>query len=355
VKFTDSGSVRLELSDEGDRFGFQVVDTGIGISAAAVKGIFEPFQQCATGKHRGGAGLGLAIARRLVALMGGELAVCSEAGSGSRFFFSLPLRRAADAEQTDDRDQVEFTESAPHFEKVLAADCRIRALVVDDVSENRQVLAEMLRQTGCNVIATSDDADFGDLVETKFDIAFIDIMMPAIDGATLAERLRATTAPRSPRLIATSAALFAGETGRGRDGVFDDFLPKPLRWNGLYACIEKVPGARFVHVLPEAGPTIEAAGGGGHNDLGPALGLSAQLRSRLIDAARMYRVTEFRRGLLELERIGPTGATAARYLRRCLHNYDMRAVTTYLERQAAVPDGPPESETQAAPLAGTVA
>lgn len=92
VKFTTAGAVRLVVQFEPeDHVRFEVIDTGVGITEAEQKEIFHPFSQGAAGRAEGGAGLGLAIARQQVECMGGELTCLSAVGSGSRFFFAVPL------------------------------------------------------------------------------------------------------------------------------------------------------------------------------------------------------------------------------------------------------------------------
>ena len=141
VKFTDSGVVRLRLIERGDsQWRFEVEDTGPGIPYAIRDAVFEPFQQGAHGSEKGGTGLGLAIARRQVELMEGTLAVQSGEGSGSLFSLHVPLPSAATSPEPD---------TMPMAVCRLASGQRVRALVVDDVPENRQVLSALLGMMGC--------------------------------------------------------------------------------------------------------------------------------------------------------------------------------------------------------------
>ena len=132
VKFTPTGNVSLQVTTVPDeKYRFEIIDSGPGISADVQAAIFEPFHQAASGIKEGGTGLGLAIARRLLELMGGRLDLDSRTGTGSRFFFTLSLPPAAGEvpDSADDRwSQV----------SQLAAGYRVRALVADDVSENRE-------------------------------------------------------------------------------------------------------------------------------------------------------------------------------------------------------------------------
>ncbi len=143
VKFTQVGEVYLHLERAADeRWLFEVIDTGLGIPEDEQADIFEPFHQGANAQHQGGTGLGLAIAQRQVALLGGTLGLQSERGIGSRFHFAVPLAAGQPM-------------ASPAVASVrvlgLEAGCRVRALVIDDHKESREVLGRMLFQVGCEV------------------------------------------------------------------------------------------------------------------------------------------------------------------------------------------------------------
>lgn len=124
-----------------ERWLFEVRDSGPGIPRAMQEKIFEPFTQGAEGKPKGGTGLGLAIARRQIELMGGGLKVESEVGKGARFFFSLPLPPAKElllAQRCVPQKKIRRLK--PGFE--------VKALVVDDIAENRDVLRRFLQELG---------------------------------------------------------------------------------------------------------------------------------------------------------------------------------------------------------------
>jgi signal transduction histidine kinase len=92
AKFTDEGHVGLQIVDQGDnRYSFSVEDSGPGIPPERQQAIFDPFQQDKAGVEKGGTGLGLAISQRFVEMMGGDLAIESAEGQGTRFFFALAL------------------------------------------------------------------------------------------------------------------------------------------------------------------------------------------------------------------------------------------------------------------------
>ena len=149
VKFTSQGEVTLTVtSGADDTYRFEVRDSGPGIPTKNQAEIFEPFHQDEAGIIQGGTGLGLAIARRHVAIMGGTLSVDSRLGSGSTFFFTIKLPAIGTSTAADEAARTEA-----HYSKVagIAGDTVVRALVVDDVATNRDILQQMLVRIGDDV------------------------------------------------------------------------------------------------------------------------------------------------------------------------------------------------------------
>ena len=227
VKFTDHGSVTLRVSLEApDRYAFEVIDTGIGILAEARDAIFEAFNQGPTDHRRGGSGLGLSICRQHIELMGGTLEVSSSRDrdeSGSRFSFAIVLPAP-----------IQIEDVPPAFNALpltLAPGQSVRAIVVDDVAENRDVLARMLIAAGCDVETAQGGTAAIDLMQrSPADIVFIDIMMPGLDGIETARLFRSRFTERNVKLVAASASALSHERREYLDAGFgNDFLAKPVR------------------------------------------------------------------------------------------------------------------------------
>ncbi len=187
VKFTEKGEVvvRVTKQDETEThvtLKFSVTDTGIGIPSELQENIFEAFAQVDASRARrfGGTGLGLAISKRLVQMMGGEIGVESEVGKGSTFWFTATLEKA-DAAQPISTYELWFG---------------LRALVADDNTTNRTVLAQLLTDFGmfCEVVASPEEA-IAALHEAvaqgePFRVALLDAHLPAVDGLSLIQRIR---------------------------------------------------------------------------------------------------------------------------------------------------------------------
>ncbi|MDA1277518.1 MAG: response regulator [Verrucomicrobia bacterium] len=232
-------------------FTFSVIDTGQGIPAEVREKIFEPFTQGEQGRQHGGTGLGLAIARRQIELMGGELRLDSEPGRGSRFFFSLSFAPASTREH----------ESAAVLSKParrMRTGPRVRALVADDVAENRDILRRVLGALGVEVTVVEDgeqalqelgkDRSADDLVRAPYDIAFLDIRMPGMTGYQVVQRILAEGGPNRARLVAVSASVLKHEQESYADAGFDGFVPKPYRFEQIRECLEKHLGVTFEDV-----------------------------------------------------------------------------------------------------------
>jgi CheY-like chemotaxis protein len=231
VKFTpELGRIvfdirKLESEDGKIKFSFAVKDNGIGISDEAKETLFQPFEQGGAGVARrfGGTGLGLAISRSIVRLLGGDITVESEPNAGSTFSFSLWMREA-DSEVSEEDVQIEG--------KGLFAGKR--ALLVDDVAINRIIAADLLEFTGLDI----DEAEDGDEAVRMFeasepgtyDIIYMDIQMPKMDGykASLLIRAAAREDARSVPIVALTANAFKDDIDNALRNGMNAHLAKPL-------------------------------------------------------------------------------------------------------------------------------
>jgi GAF domain-containing protein/DNA-binding response OmpR family regulator/anti-sigma regulatory factor (Ser/Thr protein kinase) len=246
VKFTDAGEVVLTVTGEGETLHFTVRDTGIGLTAEAMGRLFQKFSQAdsSTTRKYGGTGLGLAISKLLAELMGGTMWVESAGpGRGSHFHFTvrarptaLPLgsKRAFVGEQTALKGK--------------------RILVVDDNATNRRILALQTAKWGMVAKDTGTPELALEMLDGQaFDLAIIDMHMPGMDGATLAQRIRA--AGHTVPLVLFSSV---GRREAG-DSLFAATLAKPLRQSQLFDTLVTLLVKDAVPRRPEAAkPRIDA-------------------------------------------------------------------------------------------------
>jgi signal transduction histidine kinase/streptogramin lyase/DNA-binding NarL/FixJ family response regulator len=310
VKFTDSGEVSLRIKRlAGDQFRFEVQDTGPGIPPAVQEHIFEPFTQASEGQKKGGTGLGLAISRRQIELMGGTLALESAVGAGSRFHFTLTLPVAA-------TQMVAEPKRAARQARKLKADFRLRVLVLDDIAENRDVLSLFLKDLGAEVTVTeTGQAALDELGRQFYDIAFLDIQMPGMTGIDVAQRVLAQPGAKRPKLVAISASVLTHEQKKYAQIGFDDFVPKPFRFEEVCETLAQLLGVEFEY-------EGDAADGltGNSSQASSDVMLPGELLERLRQAAEMYSVTEFEGYLPEVEATGPGGAALADRFRALSRN-----------------------------------
>jgi len=250
VKFTSAGEIVVRVTCES-RSGqelvvrFAVSDTGIGVEPAASKRIFGAFAQAdsSTTRQYGGTGLGLAICEQLVELMGGTIDVESRPGTGSTFWFAIPLTATGS------------DEIAPVAHDFAGT----RVLVVDDNAASRRVLCEQIGELGMSATTAGDAGEALRLLSAAsvagrpYGLALIDFDMPDINGAELAAAIRATTPPSSIRLLMLTAS------GSGRDVAadagIDGLLAKPVRSARL---VEEIAAVLRIGAVAEPHPLAAA-------------------------------------------------------------------------------------------------
>jgi signal transduction histidine kinase/HAMP domain-containing protein len=240
VKFTpELGTIEYSVVEEKNeeekkdgktQFLFCVKDSGIGISKEAQEMLFKPFEQVSRdiSTRHGGTGLGLAISQSIVQLFGGDITIESEEGKGSAFSFRLAL-----------------TETVPEEEKILEdVTDKLRgkrALLVDDVEINRMIAASLLEFTGMEI----DEAENGKAAldmfaaspENAYDIIYMDIQMPVMNGYEAAAAIRALDRPdaKTVPIVALTANAFKDDTDRALAHGMNAHLAKPFETE---RCIE---------------------------------------------------------------------------------------------------------------------
>ena len=230
VKFTERGGVTLRVSAlpvlqeeaEGEimRLRFEVEDTGIGLTEADLKHLFEPFTQVGEARYKTqGTGLGLTISRNLARLMGGELRVASEFGVGSRFWFeiSAPVVASASAAPQETQRVIGIEGASP------------RVLVVDDDQLNRRVIVDALAPLGFDMREARDGREgWRVALEWRPQAMIIDLRMPEMDGLTLIRQIRQDPALNEVVVIASSASVYQEDQQQSIVAGAQAFLPKPV-------------------------------------------------------------------------------------------------------------------------------
>lgn len=231
VKFTTSGEIfvtvkQISETEDTSLLEFKVVDTGIGIPQDKLELIFETFQQADSSKTRkfGGTGLGLSISKRIVEIMGGGISVESEEGKGSTFTFNIPFKKVQHSEIPK-----------VNFENLK----NLNVLVVDDNSTNLKVAQYYLSNVGCNVYeADTPDAAFSILGSgNKIDLVLLDYLMPDMDGASLATKIKSVPEYSHLPLVLITSFTKRGNAKVASDAGFIGYLTKPIRKDDLLQCM----------------------------------------------------------------------------------------------------------------------
>jgi len=242
VKFTERGRIVLRVApgEESESFvllRFEVQDTGMGIAPDVQPRLFASFEQADSSISRlhGGTGLGLAITRKLAQLMGGDAGVHSVLGEGSTFWFTARLAKGAAGVEAGPAS------AAVTYESVLARDYPgRRVLVVEDEPVNRELAAALLEEAGLIVDLAEDGLEAVDrIARNRYDLVFMDMQMPRLDGLDATRRIRESTPARALPIIAMTANAYAEDRARCLAAGMDDFITKPIEPEILFGVCVK--------------------------------------------------------------------------------------------------------------------
>lgn len=293
MKFTEQGQITLQVQawpeePSGYALLFEIVDTGPGMTADQLARLFTPFDQTADGvtARYGGSGLGLAISRNLIDLMGGRLTVRSAPGQGSRFTVALILPRGDEAVQIVeivDESRLDIARTLapadvsapppapaavdsepdappptpPVAEAEAEADAEeqpLRLLVVDDHDINRRAVQLILQPLGCEITTAADGLiALERCQETVFDVIFMDVRMPELDGRETTRRLRAGGGPNAATpVVAVTADTAPEDVAACQAAGMAYFVSKPLTPPALIGALQHVLNDTAVQAAIEA-------------------------------------------------------------------------------------------------------
>ncbi len=230
IKFTKTGHVMLRIAPEPkvpDTLAFEVEDTGIGIAAAELEQLFQPFVQAEAGrKSQEGTGLGLAIAQQFVHLMGGSLTAQSQVGVGTTFRFRV-YAPFVDQEPTPLRTPQLITGLVP-------GQPTYRILVADDLPDNRRLLVDLLTPVGFQVRQAKDGQEAISLCQSWLPhLVWMDLRMPGVNGYEATQQIKATVQP-PPVIIALTGSAFEEDRMGAIVVGCDDFVRKPFRAETIF-------------------------------------------------------------------------------------------------------------------------
>ncbi|AFZ02494.1 AAA family ATPase [Calothrix sp. PCC 6303] len=240
VKFTPAGG-RITLEVKNTRPSFlqiSITDTGIGISPANIKKLFQPFIQIDSSLNRQyeGTGLGLALVKRIVELHGGSVGLTSEVGVGSCFSVELPCVNA-----TAQRLQLESTTSADNLESAVCAVTSPLILLAEDNSANISTISSYLEAKGYRLVVANNGQEAIDLVKSaRPDLVLMDIQMPGMDGFEAMQEIRSHPQFADLPIIALTALAMTGDREKCIAAGANDYISKPIKLKNLAQSIQQL-------------------------------------------------------------------------------------------------------------------
>ncbi|MBC8286805.1 MAG: PAS domain S-box protein [Nitrospinae bacterium] len=321
VKFTNSGEVSITVTPlDDDRFQFDLKDTGIGIPPEAQQHIFEPFHQDEGGNKMGGTGLGLTICQRQLELMDSKLTLKSALNQGAQFSFILNLPAGEKSDVMEDR----------HTQRKvlhLAPGLCVKALVVDDVEVNRNVLAKLLTHIGVDVIlAENGEEAIQKVKESLPDIIFMDMRMPVLNGEKATRKIQEEYGKDRFKIVAITASALEHRREFYLNLGFHEFIAKPFKEDEIFYSLEKLLDIKFTY--PDESSEPENSKGFEVSDIT----LPEALLSEMKNAAELHQITTLEKFIEEITSLGGGAEKLAAHLKPLLKKYDMNGILDILNK-----------------------
>ena len=326
VKFTDSGSVGCRFSKQefDNQFLFEVTDTEVGIPKDSQESIFEPFMQEEEGFNKGGTGLGLAICRKQVNQMGGELQIDSEPGKGSRFYFSILLDRRSRTKPTENADT--------KYDNIIGLkdEFKIKALVVDDIKENRDVLTAFLRSIGVVVTnAENGKVALEQVEQVEPHIIFMDIRMPVMDGVEALHKIKEKYPQNIIKIICITASTLRDQQQKYLDIGFDSYISKPFNHSDIFEVLEKDLNVEYNYKENGRNSTAQEI----PDDFDWSnVKIPPEIKTLILNAADSHSITGLEKSYEHLKSIENGGKELASLLKQFLNSYDMEGIKNTMNK-----------------------
>ncbi len=253
IKFTHTGFIKLSvkvmntehtLNGEKVTFRFAIEDSGIGVPAAKQKEIFSSFMQIDSKVSRQytGVGLGLSISQGIIGMMGSTIQLESEFAKGSKFWFDLSLK----SKKSDGKPLVsQSSKSKVKFDKELGTNFPLRILVAEDNEINQKLIQINLNKMGYNpTIVNNGQEALDQIKQNKFDLIFMDVQMPVMDGVTATKEIVRKYGNAKPIIIAVTANAMGNDKQSYITAGMDDYISKPFTAKEIEACLRNW----YVHI-----------------------------------------------------------------------------------------------------------
>jgi PAS domain S-box-containing protein len=234
IKFTSKGDIQIRAYQKNHYTRFEIIDSGIGIPDSSIKNMFKAFTQVdsSTTRKFGGTGLGLSICRELVHAMDGEIGVTSQEGTGSTFWFEIPL-----PEDHSSSLKVQVTKAT-----LSASTKKLRVLIAEDNAVNSLIARKMAEKLGHKVTLAGNGKEAIDALNlAPYDVVLMDCQMPEMDGFEATHMIRESqTNYRDVCIIAMTAHAMTGDREKCLAIGMNDYVSKPMKIEDLYTVLENI-------------------------------------------------------------------------------------------------------------------
>lgn len=331
IKFTHSGYVHLNVERpkpppagiDSDRafLRFTVKDTGMGIAPEHQARIFSPFEQVSMGNDRAdGAGLGLAISRQIVTLMGGRIGIESKSGRGSAFWFEVALPLT---------DEILPELSLPGRRPLGYDGPRKKVLVVDDKLHNRQLLSEMLTPLGFEAILADNGREAVEKALAHRPCAVLmDLVMPGMGGLEAIRIIRQYPETASVAIITISASVLEKDRKLSREAGSNAFLAKPVQYEELVAALGRYLQIKWHYDDPSEQLTGDPA-------QGAIVQPPVEELAALSELARMGNMRKLRERLSHLQQREVRFKPFVKHLNNLVRRYEIKQIQAFLNPHSA--------------------
>ncbi len=258
VKYTETGTVWMRVNgvreNDCEIIHFEVEDTGIGIKEEDMSKLFTSFERIEEKRNRNieGTGLGMSITLQLLAMMDSKLNVESVYGKGSKFYFDIRQKIVDETRLGDFKERIKSLDNQYNYSRAfIAPDAKV--LVVDDNVMNRKVFSALLKPTQIQVVEAESGYESIELsAKERYDIIFMDHMMPGMDGIEAFHKIREMDSPNkeTPIIILTANAVAGAKESYLNEG-FDGFLSKPIVSDKLEAAIKEILPEDMMSAAPD--------------------------------------------------------------------------------------------------------
>lgn len=240
LKFTDTGKIEVKIKYIKDKLNIKIKDTGIGMTEKAKELVFKPFEQVGESNYKQkGTGLGLAITKELIEKMNGKISFNTKENMGTTFNFEIKIEII---------DNFEKNRSQENYENILALkeSYDFKVLVADDIKVNRDLLVQLLDTYNLKTYEAKDGLEvLENCKKINFDLIFMDILMPNLDGLETISELKKSSKYKNIPIVAISANVFEDDKQKALESGADNFLTKPFKEKDIVNTLEKYLSMSF--------------------------------------------------------------------------------------------------------------